>query len=177
MPIFSLVASLPRKEVITADGKVWAQVDLFSGLSWEDINAVCSAETGVCSGVLNDYDVTGWTWASVDEVNALFNFYIGSAVLGPGPDLLAGQWDSTWAPTIFEDGWRPTIPSDAIPQIAGATRSLIPSSKAEAYEGAWLDHIEEPCFECGGGDAAGTNRITEIKSASDRSGAWLYRKP
>jgi hypothetical protein len=177
MPIFALVESIPSEEVITADGKEWAQVDLFTGLSWEDINAVCSADTGVCSGVLNGYDVTGWTWASVDEVNALFNFYIGSAVLGRGPDLLIGQWDSIWAPTIFDNGWRPTIPSDAIPQIAGATRSQVPSSKTEAYEGAWLDHIEEPCFECGGGDVAGTSRITETKSSSDRTGAWFYRKP
>ena len=177
MPIFAMVESFPIEEIITADGKEWAQVDIFSGLSWKDINAVCSADTGACSGVLNGYDITGWTWASVDEVNALFNFYIGSAVLGPGPDLFVGQWDSTWAQTIFDNGWRPTIPSDSLPQIAGATRSQVPSSNTEAYYGVWLDHIEEPCFECGGSDVAGTNRVTDTDNGNDGAGAWLYRKP
>jgi hypothetical protein len=30
--------------------------------------------------------MTGWTWASTDDVNGLLNFYIGSEQLGPGPD-------------------------------------------------------------------------------------------
>ena len=81
MPIFKAY-----QDIIKVDGKEWLQPALFTNLSWNDINAVCSADTGVCSGVLNDYEVTGWTWASVDDVNALFNHYIGRDELGPGPD-------------------------------------------------------------------------------------------
>ena len=52
------------------------------GLSWDEIKAVCSAQTGACSGLLNGYKMAGWTWASLDDVTALFNFYLGSEVLG-----------------------------------------------------------------------------------------------
>ena len=97
-------------DTVTVDGREWAQVDQFTNLSgndinsWSDINAVCPA--GVCSGVLNGYNMTGWTWASVDDVNALFNHYIGSDELGPGtyryPDL-----DCSVVRDFFSDGWRP----------------------------------------------------------------------
>ena len=56
------------------DGKDWSQPNLFTGLSWNDISAVCNPGTGLCDGNLNGIDVTGKTWASVDEVNGLFNF-------------------------------------------------------------------------------------------------------
>ena len=55
------------------DGREWLQPADFTYLSWNDINAVCPE--GACAGTLNDHDMTGWTWASVDDVNALFNAY------------------------------------------------------------------------------------------------------
>ena len=52
--------------VIVGD-KEWAQVDLFYGLSWLEINGVCPS--GNCgSGILNGYDMTGWTWATASQV-------------------------------------------------------------------------------------------------------------
>jgi hypothetical protein len=52
--------------VIVGD-KEWAQVDLFYGLSWNEINGVCP--NGICgSGILNSYDMTGWTWATASQV-------------------------------------------------------------------------------------------------------------
>ncbi len=69
------------EDIITVNGNEWLQPALFTNLSWNDINAVCPA--GVCSGELNGYDMTGWTWASIDDVNALFNSYqkAGKAIL------------------------------------------------------------------------------------------------
>jgi hypothetical protein len=57
------ISAMPITDTVTADGKEWAQVDLFLNLSWYDINAVCPE--GVCSdgGMLNGYDMTGWLWA------------------------------------------------------------------------------------------------------------------
>jgi hypothetical protein len=43
-------------DTVTVDGKVWAQVDLFTNLSWNDINAVCPE--GACFGILNGHDMT-----------------------------------------------------------------------------------------------------------------------
>jgi hypothetical protein len=68
MPIFG-----SEPDTVTVAGKEWAQVDQFSNLSWNDINAVCPA--GVCSGILNGYNMTGWTWASVGEFEELISAY------------------------------------------------------------------------------------------------------
>lgn len=90
---------------VTVDGKVWGQPDLFTDLSWNDIDAVCPA--GVCAGTLNGYNMAGWKWASVNDVNALFNFYIGSPELGPGPSEFI-ELESQWAPDFSAAGFRPT---------------------------------------------------------------------
>ena len=94
----------PIKDTIKVDGKIWAQVDLFTNLSWNQINAVCP--NGICAGILKGHDMTGWTWASVEDLNALFNHYLGANVLGPGPDHHMEDPDSEWAPAFFNDGWR-----------------------------------------------------------------------
>ena len=105
MPIFSR----SEPDSIMVDGREWAQVDLFTNLTWDQINAVCPE--GVCAGILNGFDMTGWTWASLDDVNALFNYYIGSENLGPGPDcypeelFLWGPYPE-WAANYHNDGMR-----------------------------------------------------------------------
>jgi hypothetical protein len=96
MPIFE-----PGPDTVAVDGKEWAQVDQFTNLSWNDINSVCPA--GLCSGILNGYDMTGWTWASVDDVSVLFNHYLGRDELGPAPDASS---DCGGALSFFYDGWR-----------------------------------------------------------------------
>jgi len=102
-------------DTIFVNGGEWAQVDLFVGLTWNDMNAVCPG--GVCgAGTLNGYDMQGWTWASTDMVNDLFNYYIGSPQLGSGPDEYAeySQWEGyvpeygAFARAFFADGWRST---------------------------------------------------------------------
>ena len=64
--------------------------------------------------------MTGWTWATTDDVNALFNFYIGSKQLGPGPDNFSDVdeditnlmgWRFFYVeedPSIQVGAWRPT---------------------------------------------------------------------
>jgi hypothetical protein len=114
MPVF--IPPQPITDTVTVDGREWAQVDLFTNLTWDHINAVCPE--GVCAGILNGFDMTGWAWASVDDVNALFNFYIGSEKLGPGPDcypeelFLYGPYPE-WAVNYHNDGMRTTYSDEA----------------------------------------------------------------
>jgi hypothetical protein len=118
MPVFK-----PYKDIITVGGKEWLQPNLFTKPSWNDINAVCPA--GVCRGELNGIDMTGWTWASVDDVNALFNYYIGTEELGPGPGGFT-EADSDWAPAFFSDGWLRTNMGEQpyLKAVEGWTRSM-----------------------------------------------------
>jgi hypothetical protein len=105
-------------DTIFADGKDWAQPDLFvdgsNGLTWNDVSAVCPA--GVCGGdwLVNGtvYDMDGWQWASVQDMNNLFNYYLGPGTFGTEPKELTGF---NIAPVFFADGWRaieqPTFPT------------------------------------------------------------------
>ena len=122
MPVFK-----PYQDIITVNGNEWLQPALFTNLSWDEIKAVCPAGHCADHGVLNGYDMTGWTWASVDDLNALFNYYLGSDEMGPGPtsvtllpdvpDDVLGMppepTDPPWATEFFNDGWRATGGSSA----------------------------------------------------------------
>jgi hypothetical protein len=68
MPMFR-----PAQDIIKVDGKEWYQPYLFQNLSWNDINVVCPE--GECKGTLKGYDLTGWSWASMSDVQALLNYY------------------------------------------------------------------------------------------------------
>ena len=61
--------------------------------------------------------MTGWTWASANDVNSLFNTYIGAPLLGPGPDAYnSNECDSRWVEAFFDDGWRPTSKFERLTQ-------------------------------------------------------------
>ena len=109
-------------DTVIVGGREWAQTDLFRSLTWGEINAVCPAGACIDKGVLNGHDMTGWTWASTDDVNALLNFYIGSEQLGPGPGSFTDTGDD------FRDlkGWRFFYSEDNPSLLGGAWRSMFP---------------------------------------------------
>lgn len=50
----------PITDTVTVDGNEWAQADLFVGLSWNEMNAVCPAGNCMNGGMLGGNDMTGW---------------------------------------------------------------------------------------------------------------------
>jgi hypothetical protein len=155
---------------ITVEGKEWYQPKLFIGASWQDIYAICPApagESGECSGELEGYDMTGWTWASVDDVNALFNHYIGSDELGPGPDS-AGVSGSL-ATDFFADGWQETL----LISEYGEGRELIAAlrtieGKTQASEGAVGELVT-------GSESFGFFNTNSTDLPASTRGGWFYR--
>ena len=164
MPVFK-----PVQNTIRVDGKIWAQVDLFTNLSWNQIDAVCP--NGICSGVLKGHDMTGWIWASVEGLNALFNHYLGAEVLGPGPDHYIENPDSEWAPAFFNDGWR-DMDSGPEDKVAGWVRSL--AREFDAYTPSLVNDFTplDDTF-----DFIATDPTTGVELDSDSIGAWFYRTP
>jgi hypothetical protein len=183
-------------DTVSVNGSVWAQVDLFTNLSWRQINDVCPA--GICKkdGILNGYDMGGWTWASIDDCNALFNTYVGlDASLGPGPDSLLG-YGSRWAPAFFAAGWRPTSvrpPSTVLPgsrSVGGVSRDVI---SEKCYSGkrlissnafgacSMLDYVTDLPINYLAVDTVTTSYVTcsdpntPLGSPYVSSGAWFYR--
>ena len=162
MPVFR-----PYPDIITVDGKEWLQPYLFTNLTWNDINAVCPE--GICAGNLNGYDMTGWTWASADDLNALFNHYIGSDILGPGPDFTAdfpGVSESSVFSDFFGDGWHESarVPEHNVRILRGW---LLSTDEILAYQG---EVFAEGVYEITGTFNSGASM--EVDS---ESGGWFYR--
>ena len=52
-------AAIHDSDIVVVDGRYWTQPDLFTGLTWAEINTVCRG--GVCgTGSLNGHDMAGW---------------------------------------------------------------------------------------------------------------------
>ena len=71
-----------------ASGREWLDVNFTRYRSWNDAAAVCDVASGSCSGILathisasDDIDITGYQWATRDEVRGLFYEVAG---LAPG---------------------------------------------------------------------------------------------
>jgi hypothetical protein len=100
MPIFKQT----RPEMITVngravivDGREWLQPVDFVNYSYIQVSQTCPG--GVCSGTLPEskIDLTGYIWASSDDVQSLFNVYQGMdrAMLGDFEDTLTEKDNDT----------------------------------------------------------------------------------
>ncbi|CAA0105771.1 Uncharacterised protein [Halioglobus japonicus] len=94
----------PITDTIWVNGSEWAQADLFTGLTWNQMNDACPG--GECNGQLNGHDMTGWLWAKNEVVIDLFNHYIGSPVLSNSNGKYQSS-STTTGEAFFADGWRP----------------------------------------------------------------------
>ncbi len=172
MPI--LKRARPITDTISVAGREWAQVDLFADLSWSDINTTCPA--GICSGVLNGFDMTGWMWASVEDLNSLFNHYIGFEALGPGPDTYGEGKNSAWAPAFFNDGWRPNNPfgeREFSRALFGPLRDRITVQGGEAAAPGGIADVNPTALSMV--DLASTEGKVSLELKA--GGSWFYRSP
>lgn len=161
------VSAKPITDTVTALGKQWAQVDLFSSLTWLDINAVCPG--GVCGdGSLDGHSMIGWSWASREDVMGLFNFYIGSNELSAPDNYNYYEFGSTWAPDFLSDfrityeyanslgarGWTSELKSPGSAYVAGVGEAKLSRLR----------------------DAAHTNGPVHTSSTARDFGGWFYRE-
>lgn len=156
-------------DTVTANNKVWAQVDLFDDLSWNDINAVCPDGLCVAGGVLNGYDMTGWKWAAVDDINALVTSY---GDIQPPLDGFEyrSMIDSVWANAFHLAGWRGVQQHPFAWQVQGWTST------------AQLDGLDEvgTVGEVVDGPAGYDDLVDTVSGYSKNDvlhdkGAWFYR--
>ena len=169
MPVFK-----PYQDIVIANGIEWLQPVLFTNLSWNDVNAACP--DGDCSGLLNGYDVTGWSWASVNEIRELFNNYIaldqtGRSPLGPAPDAYVEISRSKSMAAFLSDGWRIT---DENTGVIGLTRSLADESMAYVASALYdVDTSSECCPPLN--DIFDYGRRHTLHEQNSVTGVWLYR--
>jgi hypothetical protein len=99
------VSAAPILDTVIVGNQEWAQADLFTYVSWNTLNTQCPAGVCTLASAINGYDLAGWTWASIQDVQSLFDSFTGQDA--PAPAVFS-QFDSLWAP-LFMDAFRPTI--------------------------------------------------------------------
>ena len=121
LTVVILFQAIPTQAAsVIKDGNEWLQPADFVDVSWEQIDAICPATSDrVCTGSLGGIDITGFIFASIEEVNMLMATY---GV--PLPDLCGGSAarveDSAWAPAAFAD-FSPTEEFDGNRWLEGNT--------------------------------------------------------
>ncbi|CAA0122188.1 Uncharacterised protein [Halioglobus japonicus] len=108
-------------DIVSVEGRDWAQVDLFGSLSWNDINSVCPSGMCVDGGTLNGYDMSGWIWAGLDEIGAMLGLFTGHDHVNNG--IAYTENHATWAPLFFE-AFRPTSIDDTSSVLGSLTPQL-----------------------------------------------------
>lgn len=93
-------------DTIAVNGKVWYQPNFFIGSTWDDINAVCAG--GICDGLVNGYNLTGWAWATASDMQALMAYY----------GAIDGGESTPAVDSFFAAGWRETNSAYNIPLIS-----------------------------------------------------------
>lgn len=146
---------------------------------------MCNAGTasdGSCNGTLSGgEDLTGYTWADVDDVNGLFNNF-SLVQLGPGPDdsnyfgQLAGATD------FFEAGFTPWLACGSYgvsvedcgeghflnSLLYGFTRQA-PGTIGSI---GWVGDLTNPAIS----DRFSTNQLWAVDSQPQVTGFWLFRE-
>lgn len=169
--VFTIDHGTPITDTVWVDGREWAQVNNFTGVTWNEVDAVCAGE--FCSGKLNGYNVTGWVWASVDDLNGLFNSYLEEeGALGPGPDRLSTFDPTNWASDFYEDGWSPTVMTLYHHRTFGLLSTGI--STDYAYEARVDDTFDNDPFN-GSSDEAATIYAQKKHVSESYMGVWMYR--
>jgi len=92
---------IPPADQVTVDGKTWAKVDIFSGLSWDIINAQCPA--GVCgaNSTLNGFDMAGWVWATSHEATKMLSTFKHGTGFVFQDLMTVREVNSAWAKNIL----------------------------------------------------------------------------
>ncbi len=154
----------PAISGVIIDGKEWRQPADFKDVTWNALNTICSG--GTCSGTLGGTDLTGWTWASIDDVVDLFNWFIGTEEL-TGRDQYT-EIISFWAPQFFTSF---SISASTLGErsVAGWMRdTIVGNSNYASY--ALLIDLDGPRI-----DQAYTNGQLRKSNSYSSVGAWIYR--
>ncbi len=163
--MFTLFSTAALAQPVIMDGKEWLQPADFVNLSWDEVAIVCDPVTGACDGMLNNIDVTGYTWASVADVNGLFNAYgVTPPLAAPGLRLTAG---SSWAPSLLVD-FDFTDTTATFELVWGWARTL--EGDGDAYCPYVVDDSRE-----GVSDVAISDYSLELSFNENSLGIWIFR--
>ena len=153
-------------DTVTVDGTEWAQVSLFSSLSWDQIDVQCP--TGLCGvgSSLNGWDMDGWIWATAADVGDM----LFSAVTPHlGGISLYNESSSAWAPEFFSTiGFNHTGANGFGKWIQGSTSDVGTIVNGVAYH-----RIANLTDEYGPFNR--TDQVSTNLTSSSASHGWFYQ--
>jgi hypothetical protein len=162
-------ATLITDTVIVGDLE-WAQVDDFTGLTWNEMNGVCPS--GACTnGTLNSFDMGGWTWATAA--------YVGDNLLKPYFEHPGGTANTGWYDAldltafVSSTGFRITYTDGVNMQyLFGLTANEVVSGKSNiAYGGEVTIDEKMVLIET----IVRSDGPVSKSQSNDNSGMWVYR--
>jgi len=153
---------------VDSQGREWRQLDSTAGKSWYEVAEMCPVD-GVtpCTGMIYNQDITGWVWATRDQVEELLlelGASAGASDCSSAPSADGDVFQYFYSNSSFDqlflvDGWSSTAwdsvkggglayaPSVRFDQktLVGFTcvRSLAPRDYADSDRGVWL--FRPPC--------------------------------
>ena len=151
-------------ELVSVNGKDWAQPDLFANLSWDEVNDICPL--GRCGGELNGWDVSGWNWATAEDLAVLFNAYQASPPVGITPGVY--PVNSSLLGDMIGDGWRQNYSDSGTFEVIGIT-GLMQGPEPNRAAAILISQVTSAAF-------VATDGISIVPSET-QAGAWLYRIP
>lgn len=132
------VSAASLQTALSLHGLQWAQIADTRDFYIPDVYEVCGNTGAACSGTVNGQDLTGWRWASQNEVNTLISDFF--AIDYTAPENLAlntASWFDYFTQTGHEAGSIFTIglSSDVVTFGNGELSfSSLPSSTAISYD-------------------------------------------
>ena len=73
LSILLFVSISVRADPILVGDREWQKPRDFRNVSWDSITTVCDPDDGMCNGSIAGIDLTGWIFASFDDVTDLFS--------------------------------------------------------------------------------------------------------
>jgi Ca2+-binding RTX toxin-like protein len=115
--VLVLMFAAPASAAFPDDGKRWRQVTETAGMTWSQVAAVCPRDgESRCSGSVGSRSLTGWIWATGEQVRALMAHYDpgmleATSVSGPEHLVQAITFLGDMRPTFFFSGYPTTTAS------------------------------------------------------------------
>lgn len=161
-------AALGQDAYTDLQGRTWRQLVGTTGATWNQVRAACPTDGSACQGMVGSADLTGWVWASQEDVLGLFAEF--------APDIVPGGSVGGPAYTLAGLGFTGTfVPTSSTYTIVGGFFYLGGWSSTQTGAAAYAPDVSASYNPHNAGfSVLGT---AGVDSASQYRGVWLYRPP
>ncbi len=163
----------PSSAAPTVDGREWRELYQTTGLSWSQVASVCPTDGATpCAGTVGGKNLTGWTWATADQVRDLMDDHAPGLTTAE-PPVVSGI-DGFWGAISFLGVMRWTTYTSSTYSYSESTSGWTASKNPET--GLPISGVAAYSHRLAGSTATGTVGLgTDADTASSVRGVFLWR--